>query len=880
MHSIMQNAMFRIVLRALTGVVILSAILCRSPLTVFASSARIVPLNTGTARVVPTNTGNAPAISVNPGSSVTGSVKPGTKVTIVGSLFGPYETISATLNGSPVSLIPRLTVTDGNGSFSAIFVVPNITPRVYVLAAVGQTSGISATTMLWLKAKSEAVYSPVASNDTFTVTDNNPLEPQGQYVRITNTGDATIVGPRLFPDSLPGSQDPYLDTSSLQSLVSGILAANPQATTPPQIAMAIWTWMTHYTYHYYDSEKPDPKIHEDFIDILNVYGFTRCWLHARLMTDLLTAAGLQARPINLGGHAVPEVFYNNSWHIYDIDQHQIYYAPDGTTVSGTPDLTANPNPMFLHTDGTSSSYAYEQGLADIYTTTANNVPLNYAYPPIVRSLNVTLRKNETLIQNWNNIGKYHDIYLHLGPPVSYTDGDIIYTPDLTQASYQNGVYSSSNVSAYSDDGQSPNLHATTPGTTSSIVYQVNEPYTLVGSLLQAQTYIATPNDSLQIAFSLDGVNWTTVYTQSKVGYDNPQLDLSNYVNNNTTLPEQFQYFIKFQWTANSAANGAGVNGFTLDSQFQQAWEAIPPLHSGTTTIKYVDQSNNASYAPGTVNIVYGWNSLTMPPDFGNATLTASQTTIPANGNSYAAVTATLNTSAGKHIANLVVRLVSTGIPVNIYRQYKYQGLREQTDTSGVARFWVSSTQPGTAIVTLVDKNGNPVPNLLPVTLTFTQPVFPTLASSEGNTFANGNFNTGDLAGWTTTGGYTPAISTTGNNSTYSTQLGSPSPAGNAVDSGMYETLTLPTNLKNLAFDYQLSNPGNDTGNYLEVWVRDTAGDPIYQIAKITEDSTGWQTSIQSALSQFAGNTVQIYFNVHQDGSSNPAYALITNVTTN
>ena len=97
---------------------------------------------------------------------------------------------------------------------------------------------------------------------------------------------------------------------------------------------------------------------------------------------------------------------------------------------------------------------------------------------------------------------------------------------------------------------------------------------------------------------------------------------------------------------------------------------------------------------------------------------------------------------------------------------------------------------------------------------------------------------------------------------------------------MYETLTLPANLKNLAFDYQFSNPGNDTGNYLEIWVRDTAGDPIYQIAKITGDSPNWQTSIQSALSQFAGNTVQIYFNVHQDGSSNPAFALITNVTTN
>src|SRR5579859_737066 len=141
----MQNAMFRIVLRALTGVLILAAILCISPLAVLANTAHVVPEIKSTARVVPSITGNAPTISVNLGGSATNSVKPGAKVTIVGSLFGPFDTTSATVNGSPVSLTPNPTVSDMNGSFSAIFVVPNKIPRVYVLAAVGQTSGISET---------------------------------------------------------------------------------------------------------------------------------------------------------------------------------------------------------------------------------------------------------------------------------------------------------------------------------------------------------------------------------------------------------------------------------------------------------------------------------------------------------------------------------------------------------------------------------------------------------------------------------------------------------------------------------------------------------------------------------------------------------------
>src|SRR5713101_5113197 len=270
---------FRFFIRILASLWILLAILCVSPFQkVFAST---VPAST------------APSISVNIGGSASNSVSSGAKVTVVGRQFGPNETIAATLNGTLLTLTPNPTVSDSNGSFSATFRVPAITtPRVYVLSATGQTSSISATTMLWMKAKNESIYSPIASSDSFTITDNNAREPQGQYVRITNTGDATIIGPRLFPDSLPGSQDPYLDTSSLQNLVNGILAANPQAITPAQEALAIWTWMTHYSYHYYDPEKPDPKIHEDFIDLLDVYGYTRCWQAARLMTDLLTIAGL------------------------------------------------------------------------------------------------------------------------------------------------------------------------------------------------------------------------------------------------------------------------------------------------------------------------------------------------------------------------------------------------------------------------------------------------------------------------------------------------------------------------------------------------------------------------------------------------------------
>lgn len=810
-----------------------------------------------------------PSISLSSGTLQTGAAGIGAKITITGQRYAVHDMITLTLNGSTLVTTPTPLVTDTTGAFSAQFAVPSLNARTYPLIARGSLNGLSASQTFWVRGAHEQVLSPTSGKATFAINDTDPREPSMQYLRITNLGDANLVNPKVLTDGVPG-QDPVIDMSSLQGIVTSLFAAYPTATTDAQKTFLLWDWLHKATYHWYDAQNPNIQDQPDIVSLLNNYGYMRCFNQTRLLADLFQTAGYQTRTWDINGHAVPEVSYGGAWHVYDTDQEKFFVGPDGVTVLGLQDLTANPHSIFLDTNpgGVATGYT-AQYLANLYATTSDNKALGNVYPPAEHSLGITLRKNEALNQNWTNVGKYHDNYLHGGAPLSLTDGDIVYTPDLTLASYAAGVASKTNVA---QDGQAPNLHAQTAGTSSSVIYRVTSPNTLVGGILNAQTYRATSSDALTISFSLDGSTWgSPIYTQSTLGYDNPQLDLSSLLTNGT-LPEEYQYYLKFEWTAASSATGAGLSAFQLDSQFQQALYAIPPLHSGTTTVTYTDQSG--THPAGDVQIAYGWKANSTPADLAASTLAADYSAIPANGNTFATVTLTLKNSTGSAVAGMIVQLQPSRSDVQIERRYLSQSLRGQTDKNGQAVFLVRSATTGPVTLTTVDKNGTPL-SVAPITVNFTTSAAqPLLTPSEGTSVVNGGFESGDLSGWTAGGKVTPTISTT---SPYagadSAQLGN-SATGAATDSSLMETLTIPTTTKTLKLAYNLANTNNDTANYLEVWVRDTAGESLSKFYSGSARTSGWATLNLTLMNKYRGNTIQVFINLHRGSSTNRASVLL------
>jgi hypothetical protein len=370
----------------------------------------------------------APAITATPGTPQTGGAAPvGSAVTLTGQGFGASEVVTLSLNGQALTTTPSPLVSAADSTFSGTFVVPSLPLRAYLLVAQGLTSGARAGLTFWLRAQSENVFSPASSNATYQISDPDPREPGMAYLRITNTGDTNLVNPKIVTDSLDG-QEPILDTSSVQSIVNGLFAANPGATTAAQKAYVIWHWMVDTTYHSSDAQLPDDTPQLDATGILNNYGYMKCWNHSRFMMDLFQAAGYQTRAWNMSGHVVPEVFYGGAWHEYDGDIQRIYVASDGTTVLGQQDLQTDTLPLFQMSDGRGWSKYYNWfrrsvgSIANYYATTGDNAPFTKnTFPPASHSMGITLRKNETLMENWSNVGKYHDNYLHTAPPCTRTE---------------------------------------------------------------------------------------------------------------------------------------------------------------------------------------------------------------------------------------------------------------------------------------------------------------------------------------------------------------------------------------------------------------------------------------------------------------------------
>jgi hypothetical protein len=147
-----------------------------------------------------------------------------------------------------------------------------------------------------------------------------------------------------------------------------------------------------------------------------------------------------------------------------------------------------------------------------------------------------------------------------------------------------------------------------------------------------------------------------------------------------------------------------------------------------------------------------------------------------------------------------------------------------------------------------------------------------------NVVVNGDFETGGFDGWTTGGGHpTPVISTTqAHGGTYSAFLGTPNTGSEPFgDSSIQQTIVVPAGHPTLTFWY-LPNTTDVGFDWQEAQIRSTSGAVLAQIFRVDSDSQTW-TQVTFDLTPFAGQTVVLYFNVHQDGFGDPTGMYVDDV---
>ena len=123
---------------------------------------------------------------------------------------------------------------------------------------------------------------------------------------------------------------------------------------------------------------------------------------------------------------------------------------------------------------------------------------------------------------------------------------------------------------------------------------------------------------------------------------------------------------------------------------------------------------------------------------------------------------------------------------------------------------------------------------------------------------------------------TPDVSTLeAHGGSFSAQLGAiglPEPNG---DSWIYQTVTVPASLQSPTLSFWFWPASLDSIGYdwQEAQIRDTSGNMLAQVLKVASNTQAWTYS-SFDLTPYKGQTVQLYFNVHEDGDS---YGYITSL---
>jgi bacillopeptidase F (M6 metalloprotease family) len=145
-----------------------------------------------------------------------------------------------------------------------------------------------------------------------------------------------------------------------------------------------------------------------------------------------------------------------------------------------------------------------------------------------------------------------------------------------------------------------------------------------------------------------------------------------------------------------------------------------------------------------------------------------------------------------------------------------------------------------------------------------------------NVVQNPGFESGSLSSWTPSGAFLPVISTVPHSGIYSARLGSTSAVNG--NSTLTQTVAVPTGASTLSFWYQPHCPDTLTYDQIQMQIRNTSGATLATVLNVCSSSSTW-SQVSLNMTPYAGQTVVLWFNDHDDGyPSDPTYFLLDDVT--
>ena len=288
---------------------------------------------------------------------------------------------------------------------------------------------------------------------------------------MTTNAAHNTFSPRL----VGGIRPDYHDLDSI--IHSGPLAGKSGG----DLVMAIYDFFTSTldgTYHFWSpcEVEGSPRNRMNVFDpvkLYNAYGWAICGQQAHMLHGLYTAGGLKARLIGIPGHNLCEVFYDDRWHVLDVDMWTWFRNEQGHVASAY-DLVTNSQATILDNTDKSDPCCLPDRPLDDYARGWSKCPtcgegvrdILPDWSIAAHEMDFQLRPGETLIRSQENQGRFHmsenwKLFMQqfgkewqygcpherYEPFRTFGNGKWVYQPDLTSASedWPLGLWESSDL---------------------------------------------------------------------------------------------------------------------------------------------------------------------------------------------------------------------------------------------------------------------------------------------------------------------------------------------------------------------------------------------------------------------------------------------------
>jgi hypothetical protein len=386
--------------------------------------------------------------------------------------------------------------------------------------------------------------------------------------------------------------------------------------TGNDLAIEIWKYLCDYEtglYHFNEIlEGPDPfdeyATVRDPLKILNVYNMAYCGIFGPVLDGIFQGIGFeQGRSfgVEIWNHCATELWYDNSWHYFDLDVRGILVDSDGTVASldearQNRSLWTNPpikiEPFFPNDQDKNKVF-------EIYRD--SRIHYYYRWFEGSHTMDFYLRQGESFTRywmpqggRWNHLPRYNQTKwikdLIQTEPVgtkpnhrhftrwNHGNGLFHYAPDLSEAStdFADGVYAVNNLAAGKEG-----LHLKQAGE-GSVIFEVFTPYIIVAKINElddlsddAEASVVTIESFLPADASVSLDNGITWEAAGKIEPDRKViLDLTH------KIKGTYGYLLKLSMSGKESS--PAIKSITIDTWVQVAPISLPRLKKGKNHLRY------------------------------------------------------------------------------------------------------------------------------------------------------------------------------------------------------------------------------------------------------------------------------------------------------